>query len=48
MEISMIINLSFLGLILFGFLTGFMKGTFKASFRLIYLVLLFVDFKKRF
>lgn len=42
MEISMIINCGFLGLILFGFLTGYVKGTFRASYRLIFLILLFV------
>jgi hypothetical protein len=42
MEISMIINCGFLGILLLGFLFGYMKGTFKASFRLIYLAGLFV------
>ena len=42
MEISMIINCGFLGILLLGFLFGYAKGTFKASFRLIYLAGLFV------
>ena len=42
MEISMIINIVFLGIILLGFLGGYIKGTFKASYRLIFLALLFV------